>query len=241
MNLEEVIYKRKSIRKYLNKDVDDNLISKINEFISTIRPLNNDIKIRFEIIEKKHVKSIFSWLSPKVIAFYSEEKEGYLENAGFMLQQLDLYLQSIGLGSCYIGLGKLDNKIDETIRNDLKYVMMLTFGYPDEEMYRTHQSFKRFNLEKISDINDERLEVARLAPSSINNQPWYFIHDKDLIHLYSANRNVFKKRSLETLLLIDSGIALAHIYISNSKTFSYFKIESPKEINGYNYLGSFKI
>ena len=29
-----------------------------------------------------------------------------LENAGFIFQQVDLYIQSLGLGSCWVGLGR---------------------------------------------------------------------------------------------------------------------------------------
>ncbi len=40
----------------------------------------------------------------------SENTEGYLMNIGFIFQQMDLYLSSIGLGSCWLGMAKPTEK-----------------------------------------------------------------------------------------------------------------------------------
>lgn len=239
MELKEVIFKRKSIRKYLNKDLEPSLINEILEFIKDIKPLYEDIKVKFDIVNKENVKSMFSWLSNQMIVVYSEKKDGYNENVGFMMQQLDLFLQSKGLGSCWIGIGKIDEGV-RSENEELEYVIMMCVGYHEEEYRNGAKDFKRYALSEISDVLDERLEVARLAPSSINNQPWYFVHDGNVIHTYVAIRNLFKKRMLENLLLIDVGIALSHIYVSYSK-FEYFKVENIEEKKGFNYLGSFII
>lgn len=240
MNLKEMIYKRKSIRKYKKENLS--LIDKesIYEFIKEIKPLYEDIKVRFEIVNKREVRSIFNWLSEEIIVAYSEEKEGYYENIGFMLQQLDLFLQSKGLGSCWIGLGKLDSLPIDVENENMKFIIMMTVGYPNDEFRKSSEDFKRNKLDEISDEIDERLEVARLAPSSINNQPWYFVHDGEKIHMYIARRNVFFKRAMESLLLIDGGIALAHLFVANTN-FRFFKEVEIKEIKGYNYLGSFTL
>lgn len=241
LDLKDTIYKRKSIRKYKKEALSNEKINELLDFISTLKPLYEDIKVNFEIVEKSKVKSIFSWLSEQILVAYSEEKEGYNENIGFMMQQIDLYLQSKGLGSCWIGLGKSDTAYIEKEDTKLKFVIMMTFGYKDEEFRKDVSEFKRNKLSEISDIIDERLEVARLAPSSINNQPWYFTHEGNKIHTYVAHRNVFYKRAIENLLLIDTGIALAHIYIANKEKFKFYKEMEIKDIKGYNYLGSFTL
>ena len=241
MTLQETIYKRKSIRKYLNKDLPINLINQIQECIKSIKPLYENIKVKFEIVDKSQIKSIFPWITQKVIVAYSEDKDGNYENIGFIMQQLDLYLQSIGLGTCWLGLGTLNDKLNIENKENFKFIIMMTIGYPNEELRNDVSDFKRKSLDKISDILDNRLEPARLAPSSINNQPWYFVHDENIIHTYCAYRNIFTRRSLEKLLRIDTGIALAHIYISNPNTFNFFKVDKINEIKGYNYVGSFTI
>jgi hypothetical protein len=37
---------------------------------------------------------------------------------------------------------------------------------------------------------------------------------------------------------IDVGIALAHLYVTNSEGFTFFETSNPKEIKGYYYMGS---
>ena len=83
-------------------------------------------------------------------------------------------------------------------------------------------------MEQISDKPDPRLEPARLAPSAVNSQPWYFAHDGDAIHVYCS-----KKGSR-----LDAGIALAHLYAANADTFHFFKADRMINLPGYSYIGS---
>lgn len=241
MDLKEIIYKRKSTRKYKEELVGEDTLQKINEFFVNTKPLYSDIKVRIEIINKENVKCILSWKSEQVIAIFSEEKEGYLENIGFIFQQIDLYLQYLGLGSCWLGMGKLDSSIKGSIKDNLKFVIMLAFGYPKEELYRKMNDFKRLPLSKISDFEDGRLEPAQLAPSSVNSQPWYFVHDNDLIHTYLVKHSLLSKMALGEMNQIDVGIALAHMYVANPETFEYFKLGNINDIKSGKYIGSFKI
>lgn len=40
---------------------------------------------------------------------------------------------------------------------------------------------------------------------------------------------------------LDVGIALAHLYVNNEKSFRFFKAESPPEVTGYTYIGSYTL
>ena len=111
----------------------------------------------------------------------------------------------------------------------MKFVIMLSFGHPKgDQLRQTAKGFKRKPMEQITDKADPRLEPARLAPSAVNSQPWYFTHDGDTIHVYCS-----KKGSR-----LDAGIALAHLYVANVETFRFFKAEKVSEIPGYGYIGS---
>ena len=92
MSLKEIIYKRKSTRKYQDKDVEQEVIDKIYTFINNAKPLYEDIKVGALITSSDEMSTIQPWKSNQVICIYSEEKDGYLENVGFIFQQLDLYL-----------------------------------------------------------------------------------------------------------------------------------------------------
>ena len=87
---------------------------------------------------------------------------------------------------------------------------------------------KRKSMEQITDKPDSRLEVARLAPSAVNSQPWYFTHDGDTIHVY-CNRKGSR---------LDAGIALAHLFVANAESFRFFRAENAPDLPGYTYIGS---
>ena len=236
--MREIIYKRKSVRKYTAEKISEPLLQKINGFLRTVKPLYENIAVRMEILPRDKIHSLFSWTPPQALALYSEEKQGYLENAGFILQQAELYLQSLGLGACWLGLGKPNQGAKEGPMDGLKYVIMVAFGYPSEEQFRGSDGFKRKSLYEISEQKDERLEAARLAPSSMNTQSWYFTHEKDVLHVYKRTQTLLKPFPIGKLNQIDVGLALAHLYVENPQTFTFFITENHMPLKGMEYEGS---
>ena len=209
MTLHEMIYHRKSCRSFIGKPVEPEMTEQILSFEP--KPLYPEIKVRMDIVSRDKVRCICPWTAPQVITIYSEEAEGYLENIGFLFQQMDLYLQTLGFGVCWLGLGKMNHKTTTEVEG-MKFVIILAFGYPRGDHLRHDlKGFIRKSIEKITDKPDSRLEVARLAPSAVNNQPWYFAHEGDTIHVYCS-----KKGSK-----LDAGIALAHLYVANEETFHF--------------------
>ena len=226
MTLNEMIYRRKSCRSFTGKPLDAEMLEKILSFEP--RPLYPQIKVRMDIVSRDKIKCICPWTTPQVIAIYSEETEGYLENIGFLFQQIDLYLQTLGLGVCWLGMGRMNPRTTAEVEG-MKFIIMLAVGDPKGDQLRHDlKGFKRKSMEKITDKADPRLEPARLAPSGVNSQPWYFIHEGDAIHVYCS-----KKGSR-----LDAGIALAHLYVAHGEGFRFFRTEHQPGLQGYEYIGS---
>ena len=226
MTLNEMIFKRKSCRSFTNTPVDAATVETIKAF--PMKPLYPDIKVHWDIVPRNQVKCICPWTTPQLITIYSEETEGYLENIGFLFQQMDLYLQTLGLGVCWLGMGRMNPKTTTAVEV-MKFVIMLAFGHPKgDQLRRDLKGFKRKPMEQITDMPDPRLEPARLAPSAVNSQPWFFAHEDDTIHVWCS-----KKGSR-----LDAGIALAHLYVSNEKSFHFFKADQVADLSGYGYIGS---
>lgn len=143
MNLNEMIRRRSSCRSFTSVPVADDMLEKIKEL--SIKPLSPDIKVHWEIVDREQVKCICPWTTPQLITIYSEVKDGYLENVGFLFQQVDLWLQSAGLGVCWLGMGKLD---PQTARNvdGMEFVIMLAFGHPKGKFLREYilKMYSRF-------------------------------------------------------------------------------------------------
>ena len=226
MTLNEMIFRRKSCRSFTNVPVDAATIETIKAF--PMKPLYPDIKVHWEIVPRNQVKCICPWTTPQLITVYSEETEGYPENIGFLFQQMDLYLQTLGLGVCWLGMGRMNPRTTTAVE-DMKFVIMLAFGHPKGDPLRHDlKSFKRKSMEQITDSPDAKLEPARLAPSAVNSQPWFFAHEGDTIHVWCS-----KKGSP-----LDVGIALAHLYVSKEESFRFFHADHTADLPGYTYIGS---
>lgn len=205
----------------------------ITEFISTVKPLNSEIKYSYKIFTKDEVNIRTPWSAPYYLALYSEKKDNYLENIGFVFQQVSLFMQSIGIGSCWVGMASIKDKNSE-------FVIMIAFG-KSEKMTRDRSGFKRKELSEISDCADEKLVPAQLAPSAINSQPWYFRRCEQGFDVFQVKQNILKRQVLKKWNPIDVGIALAHIYISNEDNFEFEVKDGVKNIKGYTYCGTVKI
>lgn len=240
MTLTETIYRRKSFRSYSDEQLSAAVLQDIENCIKNAKPLYPQIKFSWKIVGPEDMKCMQPWRAPHYIAMFTEEADGARENLGFIFQQVELYMQSIGLGSCWLGLGKLNE--EENVANDrMDFVMMMAFGTPKDETLRiSTEEFKRKTIDEISDSEDKRLDCARVAPSAVNSQPWYFVHDNDTVHVYCVTKYLIHK-VLGKMNKFDMGIALAHIYVENKETFEFFKTENPKEIKGHYYIGSVKI
>jgi nitroreductase len=229
MELASQIYKRKSCRKYLDDEID---LTAIEEFLSNANPLISEIDYSYDILTRNEVSSKMIWSSPYYLAIYSEKKENYGVNVGFVFEQVSLFMQSLDIGSCWVGMGSAKKEKED-------FVILMAFGKSDN-FERDITQFKRKKLSEIADVTDERLEPARLAPSAINMQPWYFKHTKEGFDVFKVKHSFLKRKIVARWNDIDIGIALAHMYVSNPDTFN-FEFKNKEDIKGYTYIGSLKI
>jgi len=233
----EYILKRKSIRNFDMGPLDSETINDIEKYIQTIEPYNSQIKTQTFILHgEKKISGLFKCKAPHYIAITSETKGDYLINAGYILEQLVIYLTSKGIGTCWLGGAKPNTEILKD--SSLKFVVMIALGKSNEQLYRENISeFKRKSINEISNLTmtNNIMEAARLAPSGYNKQPWYFMISKNKISVYYKRIIKF----LDRMTKIDIGIALAHIYIAateqGKKVELSIKTEN-KVMQGYEYV-----
>lgn len=238
MNLEETIYKRRSVRNYENESLTDENMEKLRNHINSVKVLNENIRWSYDIVSKDNIKTILPWKAPHYLLLYSEEKENYLENIGFIFQQADLFIQSNGWGSCWLGMASPKNYETEDFKQ--KFIITMSFG-KTEENTREINEFKRNALKQISDMDDEKLIPAQLAPSATNSQPWYFTHNNDgSYNIYRKKQNILRRRFTEKWNKIDIGISLAHLYITYMESFKFYIRPDAEELSNLYYEGSFK-
>ena len=168
-DLYSIILKRKSVRKFSTCDsVSQMQLDQIGKQTSSLTPLVEDIKTKFIIVPREKTDAKFGQFC---LLMYSEKKDGYLQNAGYMLQQMELIMDSMGLGVCWCGqAAPADTKID-----GLDFVVMLLFGKPGEALFRENAAeFIRLSADEIwrGEFDEKVKEAVRLTPSARNSQPW---------------------------------------------------------------------
>ena len=214
-DLYEAIFKRKSIRNYDSSPIDQNRLEEVLQNLHGLKPMSSEIKTEFKIISPDQVTRKGMNKASHFIAAFSEAKNVYKTNMGFMLQQMDLYFSASGLGSCWLGIPRPVKEVTDS--SSLEYIVLMSFGNSKETLHRTSVSqFKRKPLSEITNIEgaDELLEPARLAPSAVNLQNWYFTGDKNLIHAYSSKSGFFRSIVGGSFFLVNMGIALCHLQLA---------------------------
>ncbi|WP_297421838.1 nitroreductase family protein [Clostridium sp.] len=226
--LYDMIFKRKSFRRF-----DDTLtlseeeLQYINEKIESLNPLVKEIEIKYKIVPRENTTSK---RGEYCLLIYSEEKEHYLLNIGYMFEQLDLYLALKNIGVCWYGMGKTN----EPQYDKLKYVIMMAFGKGKEGEFR--KDYKKSKRKETSDIwkgdlSFELAEVVKYAPSACNTQPWRVICENNILKIYRTTevKSIMPKEKVPFYNSIDMGIFLYFLELTLSRNkLSFQRILSPE-------------
>lgn len=243
MNMFDTIFSRKSVRHYLQEKIDWEVIEDILKFADNLTMLIKDTKVEFKLVSNIEQNQGFNGplavKAPYYICLSSEKTEDYLLNAGYLMQQLSLYIESKGLGTCYLGAANPGKALKSTMKYD--YVISLAFGKSKEPVYRDASQAKRLPEEELvvykeevsSDIH-KLLEAARLSPSSMNNQPWRFVVYKNRIHVF-AKKNPWFAKPMDKMKMIDMGVMLANILVAAEELWIDVKITKSDAIKSKSF------
>lgn len=233
--LYDMIFKRKSFRRFNDTlNLSEEELQDINERIKNLIPLVNEIETEYKVVLREKTTSK---RGEYCLLIYSEEKEHYLLNIGYMFEQLDLYLASKNIGICWYGMGKVNEPQD----GNLKYVIMMALGKAEESEFR--KDYKKSKRKETSDIwkGDLSLDIAefvKYAPSACNTQPWRVICENNTLKIYRTTeiKSIMPKEKVPFYNSIDMGIFLYFLELTLSHNeFSFQRTLSPKN-NGSNLI-----
>lgn len=232
MNLFDAAQLRMSVRAFCQEELNKEVLMEIDEFISNIERYAEEIDANIEI-----VKTIGKKLRPPYYAvLYSENKPGCYFNAGYMMQQLVLYLTSRGIGTCYktfpIGIHNKDSL-------GRKYMICIAFGVPKEEMYRNPAKVDRNKIDRIcvekSELTKDMrtlVDIARISPSSFNNQPWRFVISDGKIHIFKRKPGTARVNNITD---VDMGIMMSNIITSAEELWIDISVKCIQDIKDKKY------
>lgn len=242
MNKFEAIYRRKSVRTYSSGNLSENELIDIRKRIKNLNPLYEDIDKDIILAEEgQRVKNTFPGLksrlanveAPHYVLGTSEMKTGYLVNMGFLLEELVLSLTARELGTCWLGVDINEDLLRDVYGFQYNFVIMIALGNSNEKKKNLREDPKKAKrkpafelvLNDFSELSKDWqkiIDAVRMAPSSINSQPWRFYFDDRCVHLFIKKGGFFKSllrkvTDLNKLNRIDAGIALKHLEIAAEK------------------------
>lgn len=215
MNLLEAINARHSVRKYIDKPIEKNLIDELNKEIETI---NKESGLNIQLItnEPKAFNCAmahygkFSGVS-NYFAMVGKKEKSLDEKIGYYGEKLVLKAQQLGLNTCWVALTY--RKIPEAykIKKDEKLLLVISLGYGETQ----GANRKSKTPEKVSNISAASPEwfkagisAALLAPTAMNQQKFYFS---------LKNNEVQAKNGIGFYAKVDLGIAKLHFEIGAQK------------------------
>ena len=220
-NLYEMIFKRKSFhlfRNIGNEKITLEELKDIENKFKELKPLDDSIKVKIKIV-KDSTTCIRG--QEYCILFYSEKKDNYLQNIGYLGEQLDLYLVSKNIGTLWFGIGK----VKEKELDGLDFVIMIAIKKVDSEdkfrkdMYKS----KRKELSEIWEGNSylDIGNIVRFTPSACNTQPWRVEANEKKLKVYryrkEGKRGIMPKDMVIYYNQIDIGIFLCFLELCLEK------------------------
>ena len=203
MTLYETIFVRRSVRAYDMTALDERQLAEIQAFIDVAEQLMGQ-SARLEIVAADQVKND---IAPHYILAHCAENDSAYMNVGYMLQKMDLYLQSIGYGSLWLGMAKPNAPAAD-------FCIMLAFGKTDMPPRQDIKEFKRLPIGEISNADNAIAEAARLAPSAMNSQPWQLDFSAGKVTARYLGRGLSKLVLKKKMSKIDLGIVTRHIELA---------------------------
>lgn len=218
LSLLHAVRARHSIRRYIDKPLSQEVIDKLNEKIRECNEKGN-LHIQLVVNEKRGFNGIMAYGSFSGVSNYivmaGAKSDTLGQRIGYYGEQIVLYAQQLGLGTCWAGISYRKIKDAYTLAPEEKISCMISIGYPDEG----GRVLKRKTPEMVSNISVDSpgwfalgVKAALKAPTAVNQQKFFF----ELMPQPSGCKPIVKAKALPSMVgytKIDLGIAMYHFEI----------------------------
>ncbi|HCX64823.1 MAG TPA: nitroreductase [Eubacteriaceae bacterium] len=242
-SIEEAVNKRYSVRNYKDRDVKEEEVDSIRNFIDS---LNNPFgkKVNFHFLDQNKdqqqgklgtygvIKGARRYIGTTITL-----EPMALEALGYEFETLVLYLAHLGIGTCWLG-GTFDRKAFAhamDIPEGELFPIMSPYGYAAEKKHIKEAAMRKmikadhrkewtelfFHDDFDTPLTKEQagdlkfaLEMVRLGPSASNKQPWRILRTENGLHFYEDKEPGYSKAFPYDIQRVDMGIAAAHFDFS---------------------------
>ncbi len=218
MTLLEAVSARHSVRKYIDKELSADIIAALQDKIEECNKVGS-LNIQLVQNETRAFTGMLSYGQFSGVKNYlvmvGKKSKDLDERVGYYGEQLVLFVQTLGLNTCWVGLSY--RKVPEAynVGKDEKLVCMIALGYGETQGV----SHKIKDIEDVSNASDitpswfkRGVEAALLAPTAVNQQKFSFeyVGVKDNWHIVKARKGF----SIIGYTGVDLGIVKCHFMIA---------------------------
>lgn len=211
----EMMFKRKSFHLFKGTgNISKEELLMISKKWESLKPLNEKIKTDIRIVPADETTCKRG--EEYCILLYSEKREGYLQNIGYLGEQLDLYLTLHDIGTLWFGIGKAE----EEKLYELDFVIMIAIAKMPADKFRKDMfKSKRKPLSEIwsGAFYEDIGNIVRFAPSACNTQPWKVEAEEKLLKVYrykkAGKRGIMPALKVAYYNRIDIGIFLLFLEV----------------------------
>ena len=213
----DAIKERHSVRNYEAKKIEADKVEKIR---ARIEELNKEGNLHLQFMEDagKTYNKLFNKVAglgsaPSVIACVGIDDETLEQRVGYYGEKLVLFIQELGLNTCWAGTFNEKN-IGAEVGDGEKLVISIAVGY-GKDKGKPHKSK---SLEQVIEAKGDRpywfnkgVDMALLAPTAINQQKFTIRLNEDESVDFVDKGGIFSQ--------VDLGIVRCHFEIGAEKSF----------------------
>jgi len=221
MTLLEAISARHSVRKYIDKDIPADIIAALQEKVAEC---NKEGNLNIQLVQNE-TRAFTGMLSygqfsgvKNYLVMVGKKSKDLDERVGYYGEQLVLFVQTLGLNTCWVGLSY--RKVPEAynVGKDEKLVCMIALGYGETQGI----GHKIKSIEEVSNASDitpswfkKGVEAALLAPTAVNQQKFSF----EYVGMSNNHHKVRAKKGFSIIgyTQMDLGIAKYHFEVGAGK------------------------
>ncbi len=165
MNVREAIYKRRSVRSFLDKEVDNQIIQSLLEDAMAAPSACNKQPWEFYVVENKEkqdqIKSkiMYSKFNSPImiivganneVSLTKDDNDFWIQDCSAAIENILLSAVSFGLGTCWCGLYPIEKRAQRVkeileLPDNIIPLGIIHIGYPDKDI----QGRTQYNEEKV--------------------------------------------------------------------------------------------
>lgn len=182
MTLLQAIHARHSVRRYIDKPLEAELVSRLQQKIEEV---NREGALHIQLVtdEPRAFRGKMAYGTFRGVSNYlvmaGTRSDDLSERIGYYGEQLVLLAETLGLNTCWAGVTYNNIREAYTLGDDERLCCMIALGYGNDPG-RKH---KRKSVEQLSNASDatpewfrKGVEATVLAPTAINQQKFHFTY-----------------------------------------------------------------